>query len=300
MQSKNVAEGNARLLAALIVGLVVLMAHSSPGFAQDAPQAERDVGQGAGEQGASEQGASDEKKAEAYYNKGVEAFFKKKYSLAITFFQRANALDPDPVVLYNISLAHSKMGNAKEALAAALEAQQMGDLPEDTALKNQFRIIGYRRILSARGVTEAINPPGQAEVDPNKKVLNEPDPDEPEPEDGMSALGWTGIGTAGVGLAALVGAGGMSFLVSDNLTEYDTAQADGDYERAKGLQSDIRDRQSLGRVMLYSGAGLAAVGGALFAYDFFGGAESAGSGSSTSLSGAVDADGASVQLRWTF
>ncbi|QDG53700.1 hypothetical protein FIV42_24030 [Persicimonas caeni] len=289
MQTKNVAEWNGHLLAALVAGMVagmvVLGSFAAPASAQES----------GGEQGSAGQEASDEKKAEAYYNKGVDAFFKKKYSLAITYFQRANTLDPDPVVLYNISLAHSKMGNPKEALTAALEAQKMGNLPEDTALKNQFRIVGYRRAIAAREVTEAINPPAKAEIDPNKVPDKQPQTDE-----GLSVLGWTGAGTAGLGVAALVGAGVTNFIVAGNLEEYDTAQADGDYGRARGLHQDIQDRQSLGRVMLYSGAGLAAVGGALLAYDLLGGTETAGNAESASVFGAVDSDGASVQLRWSF
>ncbi len=273
MQWKKAAEWNGRLVVALITALVMLSALPGTVHAQE---------------------PTDEKKAEAYYNKGVDAFFNKKYSLAITYFQRANALDPDPVVLYNISLAHSKMGNPAEALTVALDAQKMGGLPEDTALKNQFRIVGYRRAIQARQTCEAINPPVSVKDDDDTKGK------QVEPQDRLSVLGWTGIGTASVGVAALVGAGVTNFIVAGNLEEYDTAQADGDYGRASGLQADIADRQSMGRVMLYSGAALTAVGGALFAYDFFGTAESAEAAEKASVFGAVGSDGASVQLRWTF
>lgn len=244
--------------------------------------------------GGGEQESSDVKKAEAYYKKGVTAFFNKKYSLAITYFQRANALDPDPVVLYNISLAQSRLGNAQEALDAALEAKRMGGLPADTAQKNEFRIVAYRRALNARGIAEALRP--KAQVEPTE-------PASADEDGGMSAIGWAGVGTAGVGAAALIGAGVLNFVVQGNLDEYDTARADGDYGRATGLKNDIADRQSMGRVMLYSGAGLLAVGGALWAYDFFGGQDTdtgAARAERASVFGAVGADGASVQLRWDF
>jgi tetratricopeptide (TPR) repeat protein len=243
----------------------------------------------------SEEERRDQKKAEAFYDKGVKAFFEKNFPQAITYFQRAHSLDPSPVVLYNISLAHSKMGNASDALQASLEAQKMEGLPEDTVLKNEYRIAGYRRVVTAIGVAEAINPPQARDGSSDK--------DKPSPkveEDSLGAVGWAGLGTAGLGVGALVGAGVLNFIIAGNLDEYDTARADGDYGRASGLHSDIGDRQEMGRVLLYSGAGLLAVGSALFAYDYFGSPEAAGSADQASVFGAVDADGATVQLRWAF
>ncbi|MFP4597252.1 MAG: hypothetical protein ACLFVJ_03310 [Persicimonas sp.] len=230
---------------------------------------------------------SDVKKAEAYYEKGVDAFFNKKYSLAVSYFQRANELDPDAVVVYNISRAHAKLGNPDDALEKALEAQAMGGLPEDTAQKNRHRIVAYRRAVAAQDVCEALNPP-----------VDELDEDSPESSDeGLGVVGWTGVGVGSIGAAGLLGAGMMTFIVSGNLDEYDTARADGDYGRARGLHSDIGDRQEIGRLMLYSGAGLLAAGGAMFAWDYFSGQESAESDAKTAVFSTVDTDGASVQFR---
>ncbi len=233
---------------------------------------------------------SDERKAEAYYEKGVDAFFNKKYSLAISYFQRANELDPDAVFLYNISRAHAKLGNPGDALEVALEADAKGGLPEDTAQKNRHRIVAYGRAAAAEDVCEALNPP-----------VGELDEDTPDSsKEGLGVVGWTGVGLASAGAASLLGAGAMTFIVSGNLDEYDTARADGDYERARGLHSDIGDRQEMGRLMLYSGAGLVAAGGAMFAWDYFGGQESApdtDDDAKTAIFSTVDADGASVQFR---
>lgn len=278
MQWMNATKWNGRLLAALVAAAVVLAAPLTPLRAQDTPDKPPAE-------------ASDKKKAEVYNEKGVQAFFEKKYGQAIVYFQRAHELDPDPVLLYNISLAHSKMGNPADALEAAIEAKKYGGLPEDTAHKNEFRIVAYRRAIKARQTAEAINPP--VTVKDEKK-------DEVPRDEGLSVLGWTGVGTAGVGVAALIGAGVVNFIVAGNLDEYDTARADGDYGRASGLHDDIQSRQEMGRVMLYSGAGLAIVGGALFAYDYFGSPEAPADDEGASVFGTVDSDGASVQLRWNF
>src|SRR5690554_8140872 len=78
----------------------------------------------AGAAGAQE--SRDGEKGKAYYDQGVNAFFKKNYSQGITYFQRANALDLDPVVLYNFSLAQSKLGNSEGGLGASVKTGELG------------------------------------------------------------------------------------------------------------------------------------------------------------------------------
>lgn len=285
----------ALLGASLIALLLVLSAANA--FAQDS---------GSGE------------KAEAYYNKGVNAFFNKEYSLAITYFQRANALDPNPVVLYNISLAQSRLGNAAEALSASVKADEMEGLPADTLLKNKARMHGYRLIIRAEKLADAQAAKAIAQAEALKAEeagapeaeLSEEDvfggdafDSQDMPDAGMGVLGWAGIGTAGVGVAALVASGVLSVMLSDDLDSYESARVAGEYDRARGLQDTINDRQSLGQIMLYSGAGLLALGGALWAVDYFGGSETKESGDTLSqptLGGSVGASGASVQANWRF
>ncbi len=284
MRTQQSITGAGRLAAWVLATWVALGVLVPSAYAQDAP----DPDQGADAHGQNTD-ADNAKKAQVYYQSGVKAYFNKKYSLAITYFERANALDPDPVVLYNISLAQSKLGNAKEALDAALQAQTIGGLPKDTARKNRYRIVAFRRALAAQSVCEAINPPAKA------KVAKE--------DAHFGAVGWSGVGAAGLGAAALIGAGVLDIVVSGNMDKYDSARADGNYQSAKSLRADITSGQQLGRVMLYSGVGLVAVGGALFAYDFFDMGESPHDRSHVdlaSVSGSVGADRASVQLRWTF
>lgn len=238
-------------------------------------------------------------KAEAYYNKGVDAFFNKEYSQAITYFQRAHTLDPNPVVLYNISLAHAKLGNVPEALGAALEAQKMGGLPEDTTLKNQARIRAFQRALTAEKLSKTLaSRAAVATAEPPTAP-----PAQPAERDGMGVLGWTGIGIAGAGVATLAGVGVLNFMLADDVDAYDKARAAGDFDTANTLYDDINDRQSIGQIMLYSGIGLVAVGGALWAVDYFGVMESTPRDESrarTALFGTVAPGHASVQAQWQF
>lgn len=242
------------------------------------------------------QQSSDGEKAKAYYDQGVSAFFNKNYSQAITYFQRANALDPDPVVLYNISLAHSKLGNAEDALVASLKAAEMGGLPEDTALKNTARIRGYERIIRARSAADARS--AQAA---QHKELKSPGAGAPDSasDSAVGALGWVGVGTAGAGAAALFGSGVVSLLLRADIDDYEHFRTSGEYERARAMQDKIDERQFYGKLMLYSGVGLVALGTTLWAVDYFGNAETQTT-AMPALGGALGPDGAHVQARWRF
>lgn len=242
---------------------------------------------------------SNEELAEAYYEQGVEAFFNKNYSLAITYLQRAHALDPDPVVLYNISLAQSRLGNTREALRAALQADEMGQMPEDTAIKNSGRIRAFQLQIAAEELAQALAPPEEA---PDLQAQITPPPSTttlPEQKPVFSPLGWAGIGTAGVGALAIAGAGAFSLVVSNQIETYNSARQDGDYQQAAALHDQIGDRQLMGQILLYSGAGLFTLGATLWTIDFFGNAK-ADKPDQLSLSAQARPDGATLQLRLNF
>jgi len=50
------------------------------------------------------------------YQQGMTAYRSGQYSAAIEAFTRAHALDPAPILLFNIAQAHWKKGNREEAL----------------------------------------------------------------------------------------------------------------------------------------------------------------------------------------
>lgn len=250
---------------------------------------------------AAQEEPSDEELAQAYYEQGVEAFFNKNYSLAITYFQRANALDADPVVLYNISLAQSRLGNIPEALQAALQAQEMEGMPEDTALKNLARIRAFQLQMTAEEIAHALIPP--EEVEAQAAASPSPAPPLPQQESGPSPLAWAGIGTASAGALAIATTGVLTLIVGNKIEEYNSARQDGDYEGALALQKQIGDQQMVGQILLYSGAGLIAIGGTLWAIDFLTQPKadsSPGALSQLSLSGFARPDGATLQVRWDF
>jgi tetratricopeptide (TPR) repeat protein len=248
--------------------------------------------------------AQSNKKEEAQQlaQKGAKAFVKKDYAMAVTYFQRAASLDPNPVLLYNLSLAHSKLGNVSDAKDAAQRAIDMGkeQMPEDTWVKLHARLDAYDRALEARSIATSLAP-DEPEVsdrddggttDPDTTVRKDVDTKSP-----ISALGWAGAATGVVGVGLLAGAGLVNADVRASIDSYDEARRAGEFDRARQLESDIESGQQLGQILLYSGAGLAAVGAGLFIVDVVNGSESE---SRAAVFGAPSPNGASVTFHLRF
>lgn len=224
---------------------------------------------------------SDKKQAQTLAQKGAKAFVQKDYAMAVTYFQRAASLDPNPVLLYNLSLAQSKLGNVQEARDAAQRAIDMGSdgVPEDTWVKLHARRDAYDRGLSARSIADALAPDdarvstegpqggesGQTTVTASRQVDEGP---------AVGTLGWVGAGVGVAGVGLLAGAGLVNAGVRADIEDYDDARTAGEFDRAERLQSEVESGQQLGQILLYSGAGLTAVGAGLLIFDLVNGAES--------------------------
>lgn len=85
-------------------------------FAQPPPQQ-------TAEQDATAEGSSSSTSAQAYFEQGSTLFKQQKYADAIAYFLKANRLRPSPELLFNIGLAHDKLGNTAEALRYYREYQ---------------------------------------------------------------------------------------------------------------------------------------------------------------------------------
>ncbi|MGM0555267.1 MAG: tetratricopeptide repeat protein [Myxococcota bacterium] len=246
---------------------------------------------------------SDKDEAQELAQRGAKAFVKKDYAMAVTYFQRAASLDPNPVLLYNLSLAQSRLGNVEDARDAAQRAIDMGseNVPEDTWVKLHARRDAYDRALAGQAMAQDLAPDdpaisdqrGGEEGDDGTSVARR----ESEPESPISTIGWVGAGTGVAGVALLAGAGFVNADVRATIESYDDARRAGEFDRAETLQSEVESGQQLGQVLLYSGAGLAAVGTGLFVYDLVNGGESE---KSATVTGVPRPGGASVMLHLRF
>lgn len=235
---------------------------------------------------------SDSERAQQHFEDGAAFYTTGEYSKAIVEFLKGHAIAPNAMFLYNISLSYFKLDNISDALAAAEKARNEEGMPAKVTVRNEARIAGLYGVLSARDVAEDI-----AEPEP---VAEEPavarDPVEPVEEgSAMGGLGWTGVGLAAVGGGLVVGALIVNSGVSADIDALE-AEADGGSEaRFDSLKSDIEAGQSTGKILLYSGAGLASAGLIMLIIDLADGSES-----SSDVSVVPTDGGAQVGFGWSF
>ena len=218
-------------------------------------------------------GQSDEEvSVKQAYKMGMTHYKKGEFEEAITDFRKALDQQPHPVLIYNLSQSYVRLGQWKKAVKYADMAQELGgNLDEKTATQNVATGIAGRVVLSAGD-----NAPGIAEADPQaahrrasksetgKADSSEPTPP-PEPADkgGFGGLGWAGAGTAAVGAGLLTGALVVDAGLADDFEKHNSGQQD--------LETEIVQKQTTGQILLYSGAGAAALGTTLLILELTGG-----------------------------
>lgn len=114
---------------------------------------------------AAESAPSPEKQAQAIYAEGVAAFKAGDYETALGHFEAAHALDPSPVLLYNMARANEELGRPAASVAryeAYLEASPQA--PDRKDVERRIRIMraildnvedGDREALTATAVQPA-------------------------------------------------------------------------------------------------------------------------------------------------
>jgi len=187
--------------------------------------------------------------AETYYKRGMEAFYEDDYAIAITNFKRAHNISPSATLLFNISLAYSKMAKPEDALEFAREATEHDDMPDDTRVKNRGRMTGYRVAIRGRGMTGGSGG-GTSQTDT-----------------GGRALRWVGVSVGVAGAGLLGGALAVGSNVSSKIDEKATAEEQGNFGKANDLYETIRTQQILGQILLYSGIATFAAGTTRFIVD---------------------------------
>ena len=223
-------------------------------------------------------------RAQKHYEKGVEWYAASEYPKAIVEFLKGYNLAPNAMFLYNISLSYQKLENYEEALKAAIRASGEQGFPEGYPARNEARIAAFRRVLEARdaaaNIKRAAEQPAVAEGDvtPEDPGVDTPAPVQPVESSSFGALGWTGAGAALLGAGALAGMAVVNSGLRADIEAFEAASDEGDRATRDALYDEIEPRQSTGKLLLYGGSGLLAVGTLLVAIDLFsGGEESAAS-----------------------
>lgn len=227
----------------------------------------------------------DRQAARHHFARGAEQFKAGQYEDAIDAFEKAFAANPDPMILYNLSLAHLKAGHPQSALVNALRARRMDGLTRSASLRNDARIVALRRVMKAR--SQPSSPSGYAGPDRSSTDDNPlfgpssddsagpadrmtdgttDSPSEPASPPAFGTAGWIGVGIGAAGVASLLGAGLVGAGLDEDINAYQSAAESGDAQTYRRLRESIADRQTTGRVLLYSGIGLGVTGAGLVIY----------------------------------
>ena len=191
------------------------------------------------------------KKAQRHVDRGKELYRAHKYRAASEELRQAYALEPVPLLLYNIVLAEWRAGDWQQALETAAQVRTQS-LPDKTRVKLDSRIAALGAMVQARSVAVQMK-------------QREPTIDEPEPT--LGTTGWVGTGLSTVGAGMLVGALVVDGQLEDDGADLEAAAHSADRAAYDRLLTDVQDRQTLGRVLAVGGAALAVTGAAMLVWD---------------------------------
>lgn len=207
---------------------------------------------------------SDKKKAQALFEKGAALYYDGKYAEALVQFKKGHAAVPNALFLYNMSLCNLKLERYREALANATDARQMEGLPEKEGTRNDARIVSIGLIQTSQHLAESVPDPVADVTTDDATVPDTSTPDDaPPPRKGMSALGWSGVAGLVVGGALLGGAVATEVSLQSKWDEFTELSEGGDPERFEEVRQEIERGQRNGKILLYTGTGVAVVGATL-------------------------------------
>jgi hypothetical protein len=211
---------------------------------------------------------SDKKKAQTLFEKGAALYYDGAYAEALVQFKKGHATVPNALFLYNMTLCNLKLQRYREAMSNAVEARHMGGLPDKEATRNEARIAAISAIELSQEVAEAAEEPMVADTAPD--TTESPDlsvQKSDAPKKGLTALGWSGVAGLVIGGGLLGGAVATELALQKKWEEFTGLSEGGDPERFEELRTEIERGQQRGKILLYSGTGVAVVGAALLIVD---------------------------------
>ena len=182
--------------------------------------------------------AGDRAAAQKYFEQGAEYYFNGEYGKAIVEFMRGNDEIPNALLLYNISLSHSRLGNFNDALEFGRRAREMGGLDPATSAQNECRISALNAVQTSQSFQGPVELPGE-DVPPVVSVVA------PPPKYDFT-LGYIGLATTATGLVLLGVAGYAELQVRDRWDAYEQAALDGNSVEYGRLGGEIDDYRAYG------------------------------------------------------
>lgn len=240
--------------------------------------------------------------ADTLYEEGLKSAVAGDYPSAVIHFQNGYKLDPDPRFLYNIAACYYRLDNFDRASDYYQRVLKSTNVSTDIHTKAASKLRAMEVQLSSASVSDRIkNNAGQANKGGPTKA---PGPTKDDKAEGFGGLGWAGVAVTAVG----VGLMGASLIpnagLSDQIKEYeDGVRLDPNPSRDKSRYDAIQNKQSTGKLLLFSGAGLTVVGAGLVLFELAtSSSQEAAAPQDASLSPLfhISPDGAAVGMRLAF
>jgi tetratricopeptide (TPR) repeat protein len=193
---------------------------------------------------------ADSDRAKDLFERGSSAFHAGNFPRALELFREAYAIDPHPILMYNIARAEESVGNATEAVRAFRKYLELDPDAEDKGAVEQ-RIATLERELAEKRALEKQRDKARkdAEIERQRRRAR--------PEKRVSPTPWI---VAGAG-AALVATGGVLAFVAKQ--KHDDAESEPSSLRAQEHDESARAYARWANVSFVAG-GVLAVGGTVF------------------------------------
>lgn len=194
--------------------------------------------------------------AKVHFSEGTALYEQGDYEEALAQFRLGEALYSDPSFDYSIALCFWRLGNieAAEKHAAAAVAGFAEYQIAEPAARNGAHLIAFRRILKAAEVADDM---------PEQPVVVATTTTEKPPKARVPAQTWVGGAFTLAGLGLLGWWGVTELSLGGTIDDYEAAAAASDTQSWQALRGEIESKQTTARVLLFTGAGVTAVGGAL-------------------------------------
>ncbi len=193
-------------------------------------------------------------RAKELFDNGKGLYAEGSYSAAIAAFRQAYALSGDPVLLYNIALAHDRAGDFESALEYLGYYRAFAPESERAALAEKEDSLRKRRLRSQNDAAEADKQTDDADGDEAASdTVEEPTANTDEPTDTVQPTKqkiftvpvWVATGLSVVGLG--VGAGlGIAALGRSSDADALCMQADGGTVCPQSAESDAESARRMG------------------------------------------------------
>lgn len=272
-----------RALSVLI--LLLCLGVPATAFSQDDADLSADA--------ADEVDPEDIERAQEAFNQGATFYYEGEYGRAMVEFRRANELYPHPIFLHNIARSNRQLGRVERTIDAAIGARELAEetgeaLPADADAVNSALIAGIGTVVTSTELSEEMEATAVADKD-----VEEPPGVQPA-DSGFGGKGWAGVAGLALGVGALGGAAMMDRSVVSGMEELEPDNWTGTRTEFDDEKASLESQQSMGQILLFSGAGLAAVGTTLLVLEL----TSSSGDTQMALSPSVTRPGVEMLLRW--